>query len=109
MLFLQTVFELFPVRLVRLFGLILTELIINVILDVVGQVLLVDPVVGIAMGVEIMLTLYVALLSVGMDVLQLPRNDLTEPLSHILLRRGDRVHTRVGLRREAHHDDRVGK
>ena len=61
------------------------------------------------MGVEIMLTLYVALLSVGMDVLQLPRNDLTEPLSHILLRRGDRVHARVGLRREAHHDDRIGK
>ena len=107
--FLQTFFELFPVRLVRLFGLILTELIINVILDVVGQVLLVDPVVRVIVGIDVVLTLYVAFRAVGMDVLQLPRHYLTEPFSYIFLRRGDRALAGIGLWRETYHDDSVGK
>ena len=105
----STFFDTIPVRFIRLFGLVIAEIIVGMSHDIIGQILLIDLVVRVAVGIEIVLSLDVALFAVGMNVLQLPRHDLSETLPHILLRGGDRVHARVGLGRQAHHDHRVGK
>ena len=104
----KSFFDLGPIAFGGLFGLIVAVGVIFSILNFVGQILLLYPVAGEIVRIEIAL---IALESsaVGVDVLQLTR-DVAGFAGFDIGDRGVDGHTgRIGLRRGGEQDDRVGQ
>ena len=104
----KSFFDFVPIALGGLFGFIVAVGVIFSILNFVRQVLLLHPVAGEIVRVEIALVAFEAG-SVGVDVLQLTR-DVAGFAGFDIGNRGVDGHTgRIGLRRGGEQDDCVGQ